>query len=81
MSSGEIGKQSSFESTDSSVIIPMGEEPERRASENSTSSKLFSFRKSPLQVFSKEFGNAPVRILARSILFQSRSNDPSLIDR
>ena len=54
-----VVKQSSFESTDSSVIIPMGEEPDRRSSSNS-SSKFFNFRKTPLQVFSKEYANAPV---------------------
>ena len=61
----ELVKQSSFSTSDSSIAIPMGEESttDQRWSGKSVAAKLFRFRKSPLQVFSKEYANAPVSIL------------------
>ncbi|KAI2810952.1 chloride channel forming protein [Blomia tropicalis] len=55
----ELVKQSSFSTSDSSIVIPLGEETDHSIGSNH-SSKHTGFRKSALQVFSKEYAHTPM---------------------
>lgn len=54
-----IFKQSSYSTSDSSVVIPLGDCTDQWPT-SSSSPKMFRPRKHPLQVFSKDLANAPV---------------------